>query len=44
MARAMQTPADDTLPMTCVIESSQLTDGHGVSIGGVTLCLFSPCA
>ncbi|CAF5123285.1 unnamed protein product, partial [Rotaria sp. Silwood1] len=26
----VRTPIDDTLPMTCVIESSQLVEGHGV--------------
>ena len=33
MARAIvasRAPIDDTLPMTCTIESSQLVDGHGV--------------
>jgi hypothetical protein len=27
---AVRTPIDDTLPLTCVIESSQLVEGHGV--------------
>jgi len=26
----VRTPIDDTLPMTCMIESSQLVEGHGV--------------
>ncbi|CAF1267909.1 unnamed protein product [Rotaria sordida] len=26
----VRTPIDDTLPMTCVIENSQLVEGHGV--------------
>ena len=26
----VRTPIDDTLPMTCIIESSQLVGGHGV--------------
>ena len=26
----VRTSIDDTLPLTCVIEASQLVDGHGV--------------
>jgi PX domain-containing protein kinase-like protein len=26
----IRTSVDDTLPITCVIESSQLVEGHGV--------------
>lgn len=27
----IRTPVDDTLAMTCTIESSQLVEGHGVT-------------
>lgn len=30
LMNGVRTPVDDTLPMTCAIECSQLVDGHGV--------------
>jgi hypothetical protein len=36
---SLHSPIDATLPMTCVIESSYVVDGHGV-INKICLSLF----